>query len=110
MEKIKLIIDRGDNNYTLILDSKAKLEVDYINLNILAIENNEEKNDRIYVEIIENQFYQTKEVGAYLNLIYINDMLYNEAEGPSVEIRLSLICLSKENIRHIFIRAKKFLL
>ena len=109
MEKIVLFASRIDDYYTLILESKTKLSVECINLNILSIENNEEKNDVVYVDIIKNQFYETREVGSYLNTIFINDILYSQTEGPCVEIRLSLICLRQDNIRHIFIRAKKSL-
>lgn len=109
MEKIRLIVIKVDNYYSLKLDSKTKFNLECISLNILAIEDNVDENDKVYVDIIENKFYQTKEVGAYKNTIFINDMLYNQTEGPNVEIRLSLICLSQDNIRHIFIRAKKFL-
>lgn len=109
MENINLMVNRFDNYYTLILDSKIKLKVEYINLNILSIEDHVDDNTVIYVNIIENQFYKTKEVGAFKNVIYINQIRFNQREGPIVEIRLSLVSLSQDNIRHIFIRAKKFL-
>jgi len=109
MEKIILVVHRMDDYYALVLDSRTKLSVESINLNILSIENNADKNDVIYVDMSENQFYETREVGSYLNTIYINNTLYSQMEGPCVEIRLSLICLKQASIRHIFIRAKKFL-
>lgn len=109
MEKITLTVQRLSDIYVLYLNSKAKLSVEAINLNVLSINAFEDKNDIIYVEMIENQFYKTKEVGSYFNTIYINDILYNQAEGPCTEIRLSLVCLKDNNISHIFIRVKKFL-
>ena len=109
MEDIKLIITRTDNNYTLLLDAKIKLNVEFINLSVLSVEDNVDKNDIVFVDIVENQYYQTREVGAYKNVIYINDILYSETEGPNVEIRLCLICKNQDDSRRIFIRAKKIL-
>ena len=109
MEKITLAVQTLNENYSLYLDSNIKLCVEAINLNVLSFESYEDKNDIIYVEMIENEFYKTKEVGSYFNTIFINDIEYNQTEGPCVEFRLSLICLKKSNISHIFIRAKKFL-
>lgn len=109
MENIDLTINKNDECYALIINSKIKLSVDCIKLSVLSIEDNLDENDVVFIDIHENQFYKTKEVGAYKNVIYINDILYNEAEGPNAEIRLSLICLTQDNIRHIFIRAKRFL-
>ena len=92
-----------------MIDSKIKLSVEAISLNVLAIESNEDNNDVIYLGIKDNQFYETKDVGAYKNVIYINDIHYIELEGPSAEIRLSLICLQQTNVGNIFIRGKRFL-
>lgn len=109
MENIELAIKSNDDCFALVLDSKIKLKIECIKLDILSIEDNADQNDVVYIDINENQYYKTKDVGAYKNVIYINDIFYNEAEGPNSEIRLSLICHAQNNIRHIFIRAKKFL-
>jgi hypothetical protein len=108
MENITLTIKRNNDSYTLILESIIKLRSECLTLTILSIENNSDENDIIHIDINENQYYKTREVGAYNNVIYINDIFYDEVEGPNAEIRLSLICLTEHNIRHIFIRAKKF--
>lgn len=109
MEHIRLTIQRKDGCYLLVLDSEVKLSINCFTLNILSIENNVDKNDVIHIDINKNPNYRAREVGAYKNVIYINDVFYNEVEGPNSEIRLSLISLTQDHIRHIFIRAKKYL-
>jgi len=107
MESVGLEISGKEDLYLLALNSKVKLSVGFMELKILSFEDHELENDVIHIDVIENQYYQAKDVGSYTNVIYINDELYNEAEGPCAEIRLSLICLKNNNIGNIFVRGKK---
>ena len=93
MEKIKLKVNRIDNYYTLLLDSKIKLNVESINLNIISIDHFVDEYCTVYVDVIENQLYKTKEVGAYKNVIYLNRDEFDSSVRPNAEMRLSLISL-----------------
>ena len=109
MDNIEVMVDRVDNNYRLIYDSKVKLSVEQIYLNIISIEKIEDEHDAIYVDIEENQCYKCREVGAFKNVIYINNDAIDDMAKSNVEIRLSLISLGQDNIKNIFIRVKKYL-
>lgn len=109
MESIKLTVKRIDNYYSLILDPRKSLSLETLDFTILSIQNFEDEYDAIYVDIIENIFYKTKEVGAFKNVIYTNQNKIDETVESNIEIRLSLISLSQDDIRNIFIRVKKCL-
>lgn len=91
----------------LKFDSEKDLHIDCFLLNVRSAEINLDENDIIYFDIVKCHLYETKNVGAYFNTIFINDTVYSEVDGENAEIRLSLVCRQQSNIRHIFINGKK---
>ena len=109
MESIDVEVDRRDGYYTLTLDSQMKLSIKTIDLYACRIEDCDPDRGIIYVDLKENQFYKTKEVGAYRNSIELNLSEDRTVTEASVEIRLSFVCVDQNNVKNIFIRAKKWL-
>jgi len=107
MEQVEVTLDQDNDCYNLALNSKIKLSVKSLKLCIQAFEKTSEDRVTVYVDLMNNEFYRTGEVGAYKNQIYLDLSEDNTSAQHKAEIRLCLLCLLQDNISYIFIRVKK---